>query len=47
MPASRTETGTPTQQDCDTAVNGNAGCGVKFATTNSYGPSFNSDGGGW
>ncbi|KJA15430.1 glycoside hydrolase family 16 protein [Hypholoma sublateritium FD-334 SS-4] len=47
MPASRTETGTPTQSDCDTAVNGNAGCGVKFATTNSYGPSFNSAGGGW
>ncbi|KAF5313915.1 hypothetical protein D9619_013046 [Psilocybe cf. subviscida] len=47
MPASRSETGTPTQTSCDTSVNGNAGCGVKFPTTNSYGPSLNSVGGGW
>ncbi|KJA15431.1 glycoside hydrolase family 16 protein [Hypholoma sublateritium FD-334 SS-4] len=47
MPQSRNETGTPTQLDCDTAVNGNAGCGVHFPTTNSYGPPFNAAGGGW
>lgn len=42
-PASSTVSGT----DCNTAANGNAGCGVKFPDTNSYGPSFNSNGGGW
>lgn len=47
MPSSRTQTGTSTQLDCNAAVNGNAGCGVKAPTTNSYGPSFNSNGGGW
>jgi len=48
MPASnRPMTGSPTQLDCDAAVNGNTGCGVKFPTTNSYGPAFNSNGGGW
>ncbi|KAF8970935.1 glycoside hydrolase family 16 protein [Flammula alnicola] len=47
MPASRSETGTAGQLNCDTSVNGNAGCGVKFPTTTSYGPSLNSVGGGW
>ncbi|KAF8193714.1 laminarinase [Pholiota molesta] len=47
MPASRAETGNPVLLDCNTAVNGNAGCGVQFPTTTSYGPSFNSNGGGW
>jgi len=47
MPQSRAQTGTSGQLDCNTAVNGNAGCGVKFPTTNSYGPAFNSAGGGW
>ncbi|PFH48249.1 glycoside hydrolase family 16 protein [Amanita thiersii Skay4041] len=47
MPASRLQTGTSLQLDCNTQVNGNAGCGVRFPTTQSYGPSFNSIGGGW
>ena len=33
--------------DCDAAANENEGCGVKAPATNSYGPSFNSAGGGW
>lgn len=47
MPASRAETGAPQQNDCNTAVNSNAGCGVKFSDNRSYGPSFNAAGGGW
>ncbi|KAF8636312.1 hypothetical protein AX17_003632 [Amanita inopinata Kibby_2008] len=47
MPQSRAELGTPLQLDCNTQVNSNAGCGVLFPTTNSYGPPFNSIGGGW
>ncbi|GLB43086.1 putative glycoside hydrolase family 16 protein [Lyophyllum shimeji] len=47
MPASRAETGTPSGLDCNAAVNGNAGCGVKLSEANSYGPPFNSNGGGW
>ena len=38
---------TAVEDDCDTAVNNNAGCGVQAPTTNSYGPSFNSAGGGY
>ncbi|KAJ3509319.1 hypothetical protein NLJ89_g5285 [Agrocybe chaxingu] len=33
--------------DCNWLVNGNAGCGVRFPTGNSYGPPFNNNGGGW
>ncbi|KAJ7111756.1 glycoside hydrolase family 16 protein [Mycena epipterygia] len=47
MPASRAETGTALEQDCDVNVNGNAGCGVKLAPATSYGPTFNANGGGW
>ncbi|KAJ6481084.1 glycoside hydrolase family 16 protein [Mycena sanguinolenta] len=47
MPASRTQTGTSLLLDCDTSVNGNAGCGVTVGKAPSYGPTFNSDGGGW
>ncbi|KAF9003020.1 concanavalin A-like lectin/glucanase domain-containing protein [Cyathus striatus] len=47
MPASRAQSGTSGQLDCNTAVNGNAGCGVRVATTQSYGPAFNNIGGGW
>ncbi|KAF8916423.1 2 beta-glucanase [Mucidula mucida] len=47
MPASRDETGVPLQNDCDTAVNDNAGCGVQLQNTASYGPPFNANGGGW
>jgi hypothetical protein len=32
--------------DCNTADNGNAGCGIQATTSNSYGPSFNANGGG-
>ncbi|KAF4622600.1 hypothetical protein D9613_009003 [Agrocybe pediades] len=47
MPADKSETGVAGQLDCDTSVNGNTGCGVQFPTSNSYGPAFNSAGGGW
>lgn len=47
MPASRTETGTPTGLNCDVNTDGNTGCGVQAPTTNSYGPSLNAIGGGW
>ncbi|KAI0072358.1 putative laminarinase [Panus rudis PR-1116 ss-1] len=47
MPASRSQTGTATNLDCDANVNGNSGCGVTAPTANSYGPAFNANGGGW
>ncbi|KAJ7178224.1 family 16 glycosyl hydrolase [Mycena filopes] len=47
MPAARTESGTALQASCDATLNGNAGCGVKFAQGASYGPAFNGNGGGW
>ncbi|KAL5508546.1 hypothetical protein ACEPAH_6165 [Sanghuangporus vaninii] len=47
MPSSRDMTGTATELDCDTAANGNAGCGVEVDKSNSYGPAFNAAGGGW
>ncbi|KAJ8489562.1 hypothetical protein ONZ51_g2842 [Trametes cubensis] len=47
MPASRSQTGTSTGNNCDTAATNNAGCGVQAPTANSYGPAFNSAGGGW
>ncbi|KAI0314134.1 hypothetical protein OF83DRAFT_1138228 [Amylostereum chailletii] len=47
MPDSRAQTGTTTQNNCDTNVDGNAGCGVHSTGANSYGPAFNSNGGGW
>ncbi|KAG6811164.1 hypothetical protein H0H92_008687 [Tricholoma furcatifolium] len=47
MPSGRTELGTAGQLDCDTSVNGNAGCGVQMSTDLSYGPAFNNNGGGW
>ncbi|KIK58774.1 glycoside hydrolase family 16 protein [Collybiopsis luxurians FD-317 M1] len=46
MPASRTMTGTVLNNDCDADDDGNEGCGVQFAA-NTFGPSFNSQGGGW
>ncbi|TFY70103.1 hypothetical protein EVJ58_g41 [Rhodofomes roseus] len=33
--------------DCDVNTDGNSGCGVQNPTTNSFGPDFNSAGGGW
>ncbi|KAI0059352.1 2 beta-glucanase [Artomyces pyxidatus] len=47
MPASRTETGTPTNNDCNAADDNNAGCGVQTSGGNNYGPGFNNNGGGW
>jgi hypothetical protein len=39
-------TGSWRQTDCNWQVNGNAGCGVGFRDNRSYGPAFNSNGGG-
>ncbi|QRV76433.1 glycoside hydrolase family 16 protein [Ceratobasidium sp. AG-Ba] len=47
QPATRDQTGHPTNLDCNWQVNGNSGCGVQAPSTNSYGPSFNANGGGW
>ncbi|TRM66550.1 glycoside hydrolase family 16 protein [Schizophyllum amplum] len=47
MPMVREQLGAATQPDCDTAVNGNAGCGVKFSDQTSFGPALNAQGGGW
>ncbi|KAF8803219.1 glycoside hydrolase family 16 protein [Phlegmacium glaucopus] len=47
MPPSGIQTGTPGQLDCNTAVNSNTGCTVEFPTAQSFGPPFNSNGGGW
>ncbi|KAH0581301.1 hypothetical protein H2248_012398 [Termitomyces sp. 'cryptogamus'] len=47
MPSSRRQSGTATGNNCDSAVMNNAGCGVKFSDSRSYGPAFNSNGGGW
>ncbi|KAG8735619.1 hypothetical protein FRC10_010352 [Ceratobasidium sp. 414] len=47
QPASRAMYGTATQLDCNWQVNGNSGCGVKSPDANSYGPTFNANGGGW
>ncbi|KAF9066759.1 2 beta-glucanase [Rhodocollybia butyracea] len=47
MPASRTEKGNALLNDCNTLINSNSGCGVKFVDTSSYGPNFNNKQGGW
>ncbi|KAF9817473.1 hypothetical protein IEO21_03430 [Rhodonia placenta] len=47
MPSSRDESGTPGSNNCDVNTDGNSGCGVSNPTDNSYGPDFNSAGGGW
>ncbi len=36
-----------TGNNCDIAATNNAGCGVEAPSSNSYGPAFNSAGGGW
>ncbi|EIW84068.1 glycoside hydrolase family 16 protein [Coniophora puteana RWD-64-598 SS2] len=33
--------------DCDADATGDTGCGTRFTATNSFGPSFNDNGGGW
>ncbi|KXN87772.1 putative glycosidase C21B10.07 [Leucoagaricus sp. SymC.cos] len=47
MPASRSETGTPSGNNCDTAATNNAGCGVRMNDARSYGPALNNNGGGF
>lgn len=47
MPSSRSMTGTVDGTDCDAYDNGNSGCGVNINDNKSYGPQFNSNGGGW
>src|ERR1700733_10767143 len=38
---------TATQNDCDAYANSNSGCGVLYEENSSFGPPFNSNGGGW
>ena len=40
-------TGVATATDCNWEVNGNIGCAVTSNVANSFGPSFNGNGGGW
>jgi len=48
MPSSGAEqTGTTVSTDCDAFDNFNAGCGVQEPSSNSFGPNFNANGGGW
>ncbi|OBZ73025.1 putative glycosidase C21B10.07 [Grifola frondosa] len=47
MPASRAQTGVSTGNTCDTITTNNTDCSVNAPSANSYGPSFNSAGGGW
>ncbi|RXW14480.1 hypothetical protein EST38_g11373 [Candolleomyces aberdarensis] len=48
MPANRGgQLGTQVLENCDATINSNIGCPVKFNTPQSYGPSFNQNGGGW
>ncbi|KIK00303.1 glycoside hydrolase family 16 protein [Laccaria amethystina LaAM-08-1] len=47
MPAPRQQTGTPTQLDCNTNINGGTGCGVLRPSQKKIGPTFNQNGGGW
>lgn len=47
MPADRDQTGIALSTDCDTTVNNNAGCGAADTRENSFGPSFNANGGGF
>ncbi|KAF9258240.1 2 beta-glucan [Marasmius fiardii PR-910] len=47
MPVDRLMTGTVKANDCNWEVDANAGCGVSFPQTTSYGPPFNANGGGW
>ncbi|KAG8880546.1 hypothetical protein FRB97_000716 [Tulasnella sp. 331] len=42
-----TQTGNLVTTDCNTADNGNSGCGVQTTKANSYGPNLNAVGGGY
>lgn len=46
MPTTSDQSGTILNSDCSAADDGNAGCGVEFAS-GSFGPTFNANGGGW
>lgn len=41
------QTGKTVTTNCDADVNSNSGCGVQVNKANSYGPPFDSNGGGW
>merc|ERR1712118_165051 len=50
MPSNRTQLGTSLSNDCSSSAdigNGNNGCSVDAPYTSSYGPVFNSNGGGY
>ncbi|KIY67870.1 glycoside hydrolase family 16 protein [Cylindrobasidium torrendii FP15055 ss-10] len=47
VPETRDQTGTTLMTDCDANIVGNPGCGVESASAVSFGPGFNSNGGGW
>ncbi|KAN0081723.1 glycoside hydrolase family 16 protein [Tylopilus felleus] len=47
MPSYRTMSGTSQGTNCNVYETDNTSCGVKVSSSNSYGPSFNSAGGGW
>ncbi|KAH0835850.1 glycoside hydrolase family 16 protein [Lanmaoa asiatica] len=47
LPTARTMTGMSLGTDCDVYDTNNSGCGVALADGNSFGPGFNSIGGGW
>ncbi|RDX45720.1 laminarinase [Lentinus brumalis] len=47
MPDGRSQTGNSVGNNCDVAATGNSGCGVQATSANSYGPGFNSAGGGF
>ncbi|KIK91498.1 glycoside hydrolase family 16 protein [Paxillus rubicundulus Ve08.2h10] len=47
MPSSRSMTGTSGGTNCDVNETNNESCGVSVSDTRSFGPAFNSAGGGW
>ncbi|TCD62940.1 hypothetical protein EIP91_006203 [Steccherinum ochraceum] len=47
MPASRTQTGVAVSNVCDVVASNNVGCSVQSTTPNSFGTSFNANGGGF
>ncbi|TCD68804.1 hypothetical protein EIP91_009671 [Steccherinum ochraceum] len=47
MPASRTQNGVATSNVCDVVASNNVGCSVQSTAPNSFGTSFNANGGGY